>query len=91
MLIGGGARSAAVQRIAPSVLGVPVDVPAPGEYVAGGAARQAAWALSGDPRPPAWSAQPADAAPIRHEADIQPEVRDRYRDAQQMFLSTARP
>lgn len=45
LLIGGGARSAAVQSIAPAVLGLPVEVPAPAEYVALGAARQAATAL----------------------------------------------
>ena len=42
LLIGGGAQSEAVRRIAPEVFGVPVEVPAPGEYVALGAARQAA-------------------------------------------------
>ena len=47
LLIGGGAHSRAVQALAPSLLGVPVVVPTPGEYVALGAARQAAWALQG--------------------------------------------
>jgi xylulokinase len=42
LLIGGGAQSEAVRRIAPEILGVPVEVPEPGEYVALGAARQAA-------------------------------------------------
>ncbi|MDZ8171591.1 xylulokinase [Microbacterium xanthum] len=42
LLIGGAAQSAAVREIAPAVLGLPVEVPAPGEYVALGAARQAA-------------------------------------------------
>ncbi len=46
LLIGGGARSEAVRAIAPSILGLPVLVPPVGEYVADGAARQAAWALS---------------------------------------------
>ncbi len=41
LLIGGGAQSEAVRAIAPLVLGIPVEVPAPGEYVALGAARQA--------------------------------------------------
>lgn len=41
LLIGGGAQSEAVRRIAPQILGVPVEVPAAGEYVALGAARQA--------------------------------------------------
>lgn len=42
LLIGGGAQSEAVRRIAPEVLGLSVEVPEPGEYVALGAARQAA-------------------------------------------------
>ncbi|MFT3797287.1 xylulokinase [Microbacterium sp.] len=45
LLIGGGARSDAVREIAPAVLGVPVEVPEPAEYVALGAARQAARVL----------------------------------------------
>jgi xylulokinase len=47
LLLGGGSRSAAVQALAPWVFGVPVTVLAPAEYVALGAARQAAWALTG--------------------------------------------
>jgi xylulokinase len=42
LLIGGGAQSEAVRAIAPQVLGLEVEVPEPGEYVALGAARQAA-------------------------------------------------
>ena len=42
LLIGGAAQSPAVQAIAPGILGLPVEVPPPGEYVALGAARQAA-------------------------------------------------
>jgi xylulokinase len=74
LLVGGGARSEAVQRLAPAVLGRPVVVPPPGEYVADGAARQAAWALSGESAPPEW-AQPG----VRLvEAEPTPQVRDRY-------------
>ena len=47
LLVGGGAQSEAVRLIAPHVLGVPVEVPEPGEYVALGAARQAARARAG--------------------------------------------
>jgi xylulokinase len=54
LLIGGGARSEAARRLAPGIFGVPVLVPAPEEYVALGAARQAAWALAGTPQPPEW-------------------------------------
>ncbi|GAA1706520.1 xylulokinase [Microbacterium sediminicola] len=42
LLIGGAAQSPAVRQIAPEVFGIPVEVPKPGEYVALGAARQAA-------------------------------------------------
>ncbi|MFI5606058.1 xylulokinase [Amycolatopsis sp. NPDC051903] len=54
LLIGGGAQSAAVRAVAPIVLGVPVVIPEAGEYVALGAARQAAWALAGTAEAPAW-------------------------------------
>ncbi|SDU78339.1 xylulokinase [Arcanobacterium phocae] len=54
-LIGGGARSEAVRRIAPIVLGMPVKVPERGEYVADGAALQAAWAYFGQKYPPVWT------------------------------------
>jgi xylulokinase len=47
ILIGGGAKSLAVQALAPSILGVPMIMPDAAEYVALGAARQAAWALTG--------------------------------------------
>jgi xylulokinase len=54
LLTGGGARSEAIRRLAPDIFGVPVTVPAPAEYVALGAARQAAWALTGTDDPPSW-------------------------------------
>lgn len=47
ILVGGGAQSDAVQQIAASTFGLPVFVPNPGEYVADGAARQAAGVLTG--------------------------------------------
>ncbi|HWM16169.1 MAG TPA: FGGY family carbohydrate kinase [Microbacterium sp.] len=47
LLIGGGAQSEAVRVIAPLVLGIPVEVAEPGEYVALGAARQAAHIAQG--------------------------------------------
>ena len=73
-LIGGGAKSEAVRRLAPEVLGVPVDVPAPAEYVALGAARQAAWALTGSR--PAWESSSTET----YEAVSRPEIADRYRE-----------
>jgi xylulokinase len=74
LLIGGGARSEAVRRIAPTVFGVPVEVPEAAEYVADGAARQAAWVLAAGPAPPDW----ALTATRRYESDPEPVVRERY-------------
>lgn len=54
LLIGGASASEAVRRIAPSVFGVDVEAPPSAEYVALGAAKQAAWALSGSKTPPQW-------------------------------------
>jgi len=85
LLIGGGARSAAVRQIAPAIFGLPVVVPPAGEYVADGAARQAAWVLSGAGGPPAWTpgTGPAGraAAAGHYEAVPQPAVRARYAQA----------
>ncbi|UKF26392.1 MULTISPECIES: xylulokinase [Clavibacter] len=47
LLIGGGAKSRAVREIAPTIFGVPIHVPDAGEFVADGAAKQAAWILTG--------------------------------------------
>jgi xylulokinase len=54
LLIGGAAASRAVREISPGLFRAPVVVPRPAEYVGVGAARQAAWALSGSAEPPAW-------------------------------------
>lgn len=48
LLIGGGARSAALRAAMPDTLQIPVTVPEPREYVALGAARQALWAATGE-------------------------------------------
>jgi xylulokinase len=87
LLIGGGARSAAVCRIAPSVLGVPVLVPPPGEYVADGAARQAAWVLRGAAEAPDWPAAGREGQTISYEADPVQDLRARYAAARELILS----
>ncbi len=74
MLIGGGARSMAIRKLAPGIFGRDVDVPEPAEYVALGAARQAAWALAGTPDPPDWPRPSA----VHFTGEPQPEVRSRY-------------
>ncbi|RZT85934.1 xylulokinase [Pseudonocardia sediminis] len=83
-LVGGAARSEAVRTIAPSVFGVPVTVPEPGEYVADGAARQAAWTLLGGATPPEWS---SSGAPARFDGAETPGLWDRYREAADLHLS----
>jgi xylulokinase len=85
LLIGGAARSRAVQQVAPELFGVPVVVPSPAEYVALGAARQAAWASASDSAdtPPAWPpaadvvCEPGD---VEHGAQVRAAYR-RLRDA----------
>jgi xylulokinase len=73
LLIGGGARSEAARRLAPGIFGVPVLVPAPEEYVALGAARQAAWALAGTSQPPEWPRH----LPEEYTGPAEPAVRER--------------
>ncbi len=82
LLIGGGARSAAVRALAPAIFGCPVVLPATSEYVADGAARQAAWAFSGTDTPPHWS----ELAATRSEADPTPWVRERYAEARDLTV-----
>lgn len=55
ILIGGGAKSSAIQQIFADFLEQTIVVPATSEYVADGAARQAAWTLSGKSQPPSWN------------------------------------
>jgi xylulokinase len=72
LLVGGAAQSEAVQRIAAQVFDVPVVVPEPGEYVALGAAVQAAWALRGER--PAWPVATTAELP----SDTRLVIRERY-------------
>ncbi|WP_168581403.1 xylulokinase [Gephyromycinifex aptenodytis] len=80
LLIGGAARSSAVRQILPAVLGREVSCPAPREYVALGAAAQAAWALAGGDTPPQWSQTQLEvvgAAPTPQVLDAYRSLRDR--------------
>ena len=75
ILVGGGARSEAVQHVVAAVFCLPVIVPEPGEYAADGAARQAAGALLGVF--PAWR----NGTTRLIEAEDAPHVLQRYRQA----------
>lgn len=72
LLIGGAVQNPAVQVVAGQVFGVPVVIPAPGEYVARGAAVQAAWMLHGTL--PDWDLETA-APPA---ADHRPQILANY-------------
>jgi len=72
LLIGGAAQNPAVSTIAAQVFDVPVVVPEPGEYVARGAAVQAAWVAAG--ARPDWEL-PLAAAPA---SDHRPVIREQY-------------
>jgi xylulokinase len=80
LLIGGAAQNAAVQAVAAQVFDAPVSVPEPGEYVADGAAVQAAWALTGER--PQWPVSLA-ASPA---PDFRPEIREQYRRYAELAL-----
>ena len=75
LIIGGAAKNPAVGQIASALFGRPVLIPPAGEYVADGAAKQAAWALLGGATPPEW-----DLGKATHiEAAATPEVLEKYR------------
>jgi xylulokinase len=74
LLIGGAARSLAVRTLAPLVFSEPVVLPEAAEYVALGAARQAAWALSGSAEPPTWDVTTTDLPT----GQTLPEIREDY-------------
>lgn len=72
LLIGGAALNPAVQEVAAQVFDAPVVIPAPGEYVADGAAVQAAWVLTGTR--PEWPLEVvAEPRP-----DVRPVIRQQY-------------
>jgi xylulokinase len=77
LLVGGAASSRAVGPVAATLFDVPVEVPPPGEYVADGAARQAAWVLSGAAQAPDWSGSRVGST-VRYEPAPEPRVREGY-------------
>ena len=75
LIIGGAAKNPAVGQIASALFGRPVVIPPAGEYVADGAAKQAAWALLGGDTAPIWDLGKA----VQIEAASTPEVLEKYR------------
>jgi xylulokinase len=77
ILTGGAAKSSAVQQIAPAVFGLPVTVTDVAESVAVGAARQAAWALTGEL--PSWPVpQVAEVDPTSADLEAAAMIHERY-------------
>ena len=72
LLVGGAAQNAAVHEVAKTIFSLPIEVPVPGEYVADGAAVQAAWALTGER--PEWPIEIS----ARYEPATNPEVMSAY-------------
>lgn len=77
ILIGGGAKSRSVRQAAAEIFATEVVIPQPDEYVALGAARQAAWALSGESEPPVWG-RPAETSFQPRASAWAAEVRRRF-------------
>lgn len=77
ILVGGAAANPAVSQVAATLFPVPVHVPPPGEYVADGAARQAAWVLAGAAEPPVWE-QARDGETLVLDPTPVPGIREQY-------------
>lgn len=81
LLVGGAASNPAVVEVAATLVSAPVEVPPAGEYVADGAARQAAWILAGGVLPE-WG-ELRSGETIRRQARPVPGVREQYREARE--------
>lgn len=77
LLIGGGSKSTALRQAAADIFNLPVEIPTSREYVALGAARQAAWAATGEL--PEWKR--SIEASYEPEGDWGLDVRARYAEA----------
>ncbi len=76
LVIGGAAKNPAVQRVLAELVDLPLGVPTADEYVAKGAAMQAAAALTGSF--PLWSVETSPVAP----APPAPQIVRQHHDAQ---------
>jgi xylulokinase len=72
LLIGGAAQNIAVQEIARTIFSLPIETPVPGEYVAEGAAVQAAWTVTKER--PDWKVEIA----ASHAPEAHPEIMATY-------------
>ncbi|MGW7355006.1 FGGY family carbohydrate kinase [Streptomyces sp. NPDC054784] len=77
-LLGAAADLPAVRAAAPGLFGAQVLVPQPADYAALGAARQAAWALTGGGAPPAWPAPECQVLDPGEEGPVGAAVRQQF-------------
>jgi xylulokinase len=77
LLIGGAAANPAVGAVAATMFTAPIVIPPPGEYVADGAARQAAWVLSGAAVAPSWPGARGGEVRMLEPAPV-PAIREAY-------------
>jgi xylulokinase len=80
-LVGGAAKNEAIQKIAPTIFGMPIRLPAPAEYVALGAARQAASALRGEQV--SWDLK----GTVTLTGDVDKKTREQYQIVSQKYIS----
>ena len=81
-MVGGAGKNRAVQVIAPQIFGMDISLPEPGEYVALGAARQAASALAGVEVK--WES--SDSSNLTGTSDLK--TRDAYKIAKDNYLKS---
>ena len=86
ILIGGAAANPAVAAIAATMFNAPIEVPPPGEYVADGAARQAAWVLAGGEAPPVWGSLNIGET-LCIDPNVVPEIQERYQSVRAQMYS----
>lgn len=83
VLIGGGSRSASLQAAAADIFNAEIVIPKPAEYVALGAARQAAWALAKTDAPPTWQRLTERTISTSASTEWATAVRRRFNEARQ--------
>ena len=88
LLIGGASRSVFVAETAAQIFGATVTVPDPEEYVALGAARQAAWVLRDDAEPPQWHAAATVEIPAPDDGAVGTRIRSAYARAREMLYGS---
>ncbi|MFI8851850.1 FGGY family carbohydrate kinase [Streptomyces sp. 891-h] len=90
-LLGQAAGLAAVRDAAPALLDAQIVVPEPADYAAIGAARQAAWALSGSGLPPQWPTAACQVFEAGEQRAVGQAVRQQYATVREEMYPGALP